>query len=144
MEPQTTDTRLPITPRSFPTIPSNTRTPSRSKATWVNTNTPNTKLYFIVFVQMHLLEETLIRKHFLRGWDLALALWTYRAVSVMSFRGQVAQNIPLLNSKSAQTFLSPHSPLCFYARHNVKHQQTAHRTIWCSLCRSKFSLRSRC
>lgn len=91
---------------------------------------------------MHILEEILICKHFLRVWNLALALWTYRAISVMSFRGQVAQNVPLLNSKSAETCFSPHSPLCSYARHNVKHQQTANRTIWCSLCRSKFCLRS--
>ncbi len=144
MEPQTTDTHLPTTPRSFPTTPSNTRTPSRSKATWVNTNThthtPCTKLHFIVFVQMHILQEILICKHFLRVWNLALALWTYRAISVMSFRGQVAQNVPLLNSKSAETFFSPHSPLTHVIMLNISKQLSGRFGVHCAAVNSAWGL----
>lgn len=140
MEPQTTDTRLPTTPRSFPTIPSNTRTPSRSKATWVNT--PSTKLHFIVFVQMHLLEETLICKHFLRGWDLALALWTYRAVSVCHSGGKLHKTSHCWTVNQPKLFSLPIvlSAFTHVIMLNISKQLTGRFGVHCAAVNSPWGL----
>lgn len=92
---------------------------------------------------MHILEEILICKHFLRVWYLALALWTYRAISVMSFRGQVAQNVPLLNSKSAETFFFLPivlSALTHVMMLNISKQLTGRFGVHCAAVNSAWGL----